>query len=750
MNEKEHILIVDDDPNIAKSLAIILQHHGYVTSRAGTGHEALECARDTPLSLILLDIRLPDVQGLELIRPLKELRPDAAIVVITAYASLETAVQAVNEGASGYLKKPFGISDVLHAVNHAREQGRIVPAEMDGRLTGERPAAQEDLQESHDWFRMLFHRGNDAVFVHGVTAEGLPSRFLEVNDLACRNLGYSREELLKLSPLEIDGSEEGRDVRCVMARLLSDKYCVAEQVHVAKDGRKLLVETSAHLFELKGRTLVLSISRDISERKKSEEALRQSEERWRSLVENAPDIILTINRDGAIQFANRTLSGHPAQDPVSTSLYEWVLPEHGHRLRSTVDNVFAGSEAPGFEVAVRSADGRTLWYQGRVGTIGPKGMPTGCIMILTDITERKRADEIREASHRFLRIANRPADLGTLLGAYVAEVKRFIKCQAVGIRLLDEDGLIQCQAHDGYGECFSVSGNPLTACSDQVACINMVLGDTAGSPSFRTDGGSFLTHGTTRFLATLSEAQRGITCTVCNACGYESVALVPIRQGDRILGVIHLADPRESAIPTDALALLESVALPLLTSITRARTEERLAYLATHDALTGLPTRAEFERRLNGALAQVRSLRQGLAVMVADVDHFKHVNDTMGHDAGDRLLVAIGERLSSVLRSKDVAARIGGDEFVLVLDGIAAPSDAAAVATKLLCRIQEPFLLDAQTLRVTISIGIACCPSDGDNGTTLLKRADTAMYRAKNAGRNNYQWYNEPVIPGAN
>ena len=277
-------------------------------------------------------------------------------------------------------------------------------------------------------------------------------------------------------------------------------------------------------------------------------------------------------------------------------------------------------------------------------------------------------------------------------------------------------------------------------------CSFLINGDTAPTATLRTEGGSILVSGMTRFMGTPTEEQRAGACTACRAYGYESVLLVPIRQDGHLLGLIHLADPRENGIPAEMVELLEHASLQLATAIARARTEERLAYLATHDGLTGLATRAEFNRRLDDALTGTRDPREGIAVMVADLDHFKNVNDTLGHDAGDRLLVAIGERLVAVLRDGDMVARIGGDEFVLLLRGINTPGQAVAVASKLLQRIQEPLMLDARTLRVTISIGIAWCPRDGDDGTTLLKHADTAMYRAKSAGRNNYQWYDDTAI----
>jgi len=173
----------------------------------------------------------------------------------------------------------------------------------------------------------------------------------------------------------------------------------------------------------------------------------------------------------------------------------------------------------------------------------------------------------------------------------------------------------------------------------------------------------------------------------------------------------------------------------------RKRAEGTIRRLAYHDALTGLPNRALFNDRLGVALAQARRRQQGLAVMLLDLDHFKNVNDELGHTAGDQLLQAVGERLKSLIRESDMVCRMGGDEFLLLLPGMAKVEYAGAAAARILELIRKPFVLEEQRLRITTSLGIAIYPDDGEDADTLIKNADAAMYRAKEEGRDNYQRY---------
>jgi diguanylate cyclase (GGDEF)-like protein len=167
----------------------------------------------------------------------------------------------------------------------------------------------------------------------------------------------------------------------------------------------------------------------------------------------------------------------------------------------------------------------------------------------------------------------------------------------------------------------------------------------------------------------------------------------------------------------------------------RKRAEETIQQMAFHDSLTGLPNRKLFSDRLGIALAHARRSQKKVAVAMLDLDHFKVINDTLGHDVGDLLLKATAERLGIALRQGDTVARFGGDEFLVILPGLEVKEDALNVVQKIVDSFCKPFFINTNQLVVTISIGIAVYPRDGIDEGTLLKNADNAMYLAKQGGR---------------
>jgi diguanylate cyclase (GGDEF)-like protein/PAS domain S-box-containing protein len=167
----------------------------------------------------------------------------------------------------------------------------------------------------------------------------------------------------------------------------------------------------------------------------------------------------------------------------------------------------------------------------------------------------------------------------------------------------------------------------------------------------------------------------------------------------------------------------------------------RMSYLAQHDSLTDLPNRILLDDRLTQATTRARRHRQKLAVLFIDIDRFKNINDSLGHATGDRLLQSIAQRLLTCVRSSDTVSRQGGDEFVILLSEVAKTQDAAVSAEKILQSLSAPLAVEQHELPVTVSIGIATAPDDGNDAETLLQNADFAMYHAKDCGRNNYQFF---------
>jgi diguanylate cyclase (GGDEF)-like protein/PAS domain S-box-containing protein len=177
----------------------------------------------------------------------------------------------------------------------------------------------------------------------------------------------------------------------------------------------------------------------------------------------------------------------------------------------------------------------------------------------------------------------------------------------------------------------------------------------------------------------------------------------------------------------------------------RKRAGEKIQYLATHDSLTGLPNRSMFSQLLNHAIQAARRYQRQFAVLFIDLDRFKIINDTLGHEAGDQLLQEIATRLKQPLRAVDIVGRLGGDEFIILIEEVSDSSQVATVAHKVLTGIMKPITLVGQECRITASIGICMYPKDAEDEQSLMKNADVAMYLAKEEGKNNYQFYSEDI-----
>jgi diguanylate cyclase (GGDEF)-like protein/PAS domain S-box-containing protein len=254
----------------------------------------------------------------------------------------------------------------------------------------------------------------------------------------------------------------------------------------------------------------------------------------------------------------------------------------------------------------------------------------------------------------------------------------------------------------------------------------------------------------------------GAHASSCLDPGLLADTLAALRRGDKVQDVeaSHtLADGARRTLSVSANAMYDSNDVPsafvyVLADITsRKEAEERIRFLAYFDNLTDLPNRAQFNEQLGRTLADAAANNRKLAMFFLDLDRFKRINDTLGHGAGDQLLQAVAERIRNCVRhcdfltarsgreSQSIIARLGGDEFIVVLSDIVRAEDSAIVARRILDVLAEPFGIDNHEVFVSASVGISLYPRDGHDAQALLKNADTAMYHAKDAGRNNYQFY---------
>lgn len=196
--------------------------------------------------------------------------------------------------------------------------------------------------------------------------------------------------------------------------------------------------------------------------------------------------------------------------------------------------------------------------------------------------------------------------------------------------------------------------------------------------------------------------------------------------------------------PKELQARLRAAERLLDLQVELVRAHDNMRQQATHDPLTGLPNRLLFRDRLTQKLADERRRHRSLAVMFVDLDHFKRINDTFGHAAGDLFLVGVTDRLQGCLREGDTFARMGGDEFTIILADVSSSEEVVMVAERVREALSDPIIIEGQELLITASIGISMFPSDGDDVETLVRNADTAMYRAKERGKNGWQFYRNP------
>jgi diguanylate cyclase (GGDEF)-like protein len=234
-----------------------------------------------------------------------------------------------------------------------------------------------------------------------------------------------------------------------------------------------------------------------------------------------------------------------------------------------------------------------------------------------------------------------------------------------------------------------------------------------------------------------------------------SIIGLPLKIGNRVLGVMNVAIKRAHIFTENEIRTLEFLGEQASIAIQNAKlyeqaqheiadrkkAEKAIKHLANHDALTGLPNRRLFYERILIDISRAQRYKQKIAVMLFDLDHLKKVNDSRGHNVGDLLLQAVAQRLLGLLRKSDTVARMGGDEFLVILPEVKDHKDSIRTAERILATISTPYLLEGYEVNITTSIGISIFPDDGGDAKTLIKKADIAMYKAKERGGNIYHLY---------
>ena len=429
--------------------------------------------------------------------------------------------------------------------------------------------------------------------------------------------------------------------------------------------------------------------------------MRKSEARYRTVLDAAFDAIVTITPDGVVRWFNRgaeCVFGHAAEEIIGQPV-TLLMPERYrdlcvaglHRyLRTGEARVVGGT----IELVGLRSDGSEFPMEMSLGETHEEGarLFTG---VIRDITERKRFEEALERLSRQHELVLNSAGEG-IFGLDLHGNATFVNPAAARMTGWDAEELLDRPLHDVLHHT-KPDGTPYPSeeCPIYAAFTTGDAHSRDDEVFWRKDGTKFPVEYTS----------------------------TPIVEDNRIVGaVVTFKDVTE-----------------------RKALEEQLQHQAFHDPLTGLPNRALFIDRLEHALARGGRQANRVAMLFADLDNFKVVNDSLGHNAGDQLLVAVAQRLKDGLRPEDTAARLGGDEFTVLVENVENVGDAIRIAERIAEILQPPFAFEGQEVFVTASIGITLSSSAQDRAEDLLRHADLAMYRAKHKGKARYEVF-EPSM----
>lgn len=550
---------------------------------------------------------------------------------------------------------------------------------------------REATKISEARFSQVFHQNPDAILILRVE-DGL---VIDFNEGFTRLLGYSREEAIGNTDIEKQFWLNPNERAAVTDRLQTEREVIDyETMFRTHDGQLLHVEISLRYIEIDGDLCVLCLGRDITKRISAEAALVETEEKFEKVFTQSPDGIIIIRQsDGIITDLNDAFSERSGRgrDVYVGEVFTKFLAEEAQldipelELDLSRDGRFANREITFYnkegEPIPSLISGTTLELSGERYTM----------VIAKDISKQRGAEErLRRSEQRFRGIfENAP----------------------VGILLVDMQGRI-----------FQANHTAATLLAYDVQHMYGIHVSRLVQPEDRADLKQILQH-LSDTNSPLHKSERKLVC----------------QNGIEMWSNFHILLQRDQ----DDLPSYFIVQLADISDIKRG--QERMEQMAFYDTLTNLANRRLFQDRLNQSIETCVRHNRSAALLYLDLDNFKRVNDTLGHEAGDFLLREVAVRLRNCVRSDDTVGRSGGDEFTILLNEVTTPSDAGLVAQKILNHLREPLDLDGHPLVVTTSIGITILPVDGNDPNILMRNADLAMYKAKERGRNNYQFYSDDL-----
>ena len=420
-------------------------------------------------------------------------------------------------------------------------------------------------------------------------------------------------------------------------------------------------------------------------------------QRFRLLLDRATDVVIMLSvPEGRVIDANEALGGLlgcQTEALIGRSFAALGLGDADRIMELLGEDACSAAK----DAAVEShsmltefrRDGHGVWLDLTLRTTLLEGS-CYCVLVARDVTERKQAHE--------------------MVAALLAEKEALLENALVGIVHTRGRTILACNRR--FEEIFGYGPGEMIGTSSRVL--------------YETDAA---------FAATGEEAYRAL-----DVPGQQFTATVMMQRRD---GSSFWCEMSGRSLGSDSLV---DDCIWVFTDVSeRRQAEERAKFLFYHDVLTQLPNQQLFQDRLQQAIAFCTRTGTKVAVMLVDLDRFKAINDVLGHGVGDQLLVEVAKRLEQAVRSTDTVSRQGGDEFVLLLTDVSEPDAIATFTRELMARLSEPFQIADRELTTSVSIGVAIYPEDGADYGTLLKKADMAMYRAKESGRNAYRFFNEDM-----
>ena len=561
-------------------------------------------------------------------------------------------------------------------------------------ITG-RKKVEETIHQSEEKYRTILDEMEDAYF-----EVDLAGNFTFFNDAISRHVGYSREELIGTSFRDQVAKEDIVALYTAFGKIYSTGKPERNIFYkfMRKDGTMGSVEATVFpLHNQKGEIFGFrGIAREITKRKQVDELLRQNEEKYRTILENIEDGYYEVDLNGNFTFFNEKmciLLGYSQEELVGMNNRQYADTENAKKLFQTFNEVYrTGKPAKAFDWQIIRKDGTRRSIEASISLKrDSSGNASGFRGITRDVTERKQAEEkIRQSEERYRTILDEMED-------------GYLELNIAGNLTYVNDATCR---HSGYSR-EEMIGTSFRGYMTKDEYEKM----------YKAFGNIYLTGMPERNISYKHLRKNGTTA-------FAEMSGFPLKnQKGEIIGF--------RAVARDIS--------------TRKQMEEAIQYQATHDALTGLSNRIMFGQMLNHAIESAKRHQRQFSILFIDLDRFKTINDTLGHEAGDQLLQEIAARLKQTLRAADLIARMGGDEFVIMIEEANDVNQITTVAHKILASIIQPITILKQECRITASIGICMYPKDAEDEQSLMKKADIAMYLAKEEGKNNFQFYAEDI-----